>query len=115
MNRRRRYQHYHYTCGAKVMTDRCLGVRTDEHGNSATVIQEPPQPLQETCRRVNERVEAFLGREVEGRLKDVQGQVRNSLAVLGEALERYRYVRTGTKEERTHVDDMAMADWTNSP
>ena len=83
-----------YVCSRRVMTTRCLGVRTDEHGNSATIIQEPPQPLEETCRRVHERVQEFLKREYKNgeRLRDVQVQTRRSLGVVGEALERYRYV-----------------------
>lgn len=76
------------------MTTRCLGVRTDEHGNSASITQEPPLPLEETCKRVYERVQEFLKKEyTDGeRLRNVQIQTRRSLGVIGEALARYRYV-----------------------
>lgn len=77
------------------MTPPCLGVRTDDHGNSATIQQEPPLPLKETCRRVHDRVQEFLKREYQDgeRLRDVQVQTRRSLGVIGEALKRYRYVQ----------------------
>lgn len=86
---------HHFQHLSAGMTSPCLGVRTDDKGNSATIIREPLQPLEETCRRINERIYALLAEEGEGEggiKRDVRAQVRKSLAVLGEALGRYRYV-----------------------
>jgi len=46
-----------------------------------------------TCAEVNTRVEAFLNAEPKtDRIRKVQEQSRLSLRILGEALDRYRYV-----------------------
>lgn len=70
-----------------------IGVPSDSHGNTATITQDPPQALPELCARVHQRVQAFLNAEpATERLRRVQHQSRLSLRILGEALERYRYV-----------------------
>lgn len=66
--------------------------------NSATGFAEPlvcdtPLPFHELCARIHDRIAAFLdARDVSQRVKNVQGQTREALSVIEEALARYRWV-----------------------
>lgn len=57
--------------------------------------EEKYMSFPEACEKVHAKVETFLNREPKNeRVKAVQLQTRRSLGVIGEALERYRYVRS---------------------
>jgi FAD synthetase len=66
--------------------------------NSATGFAEPlvtdtPLPFHELCARIHDRIAAFLdAKDVSERVKSVQGQTREALSVIEEALTRYRWV-----------------------
>lgn len=73
------------------MPEHLLGVHSDDHGNTETIAQDPPDALPELCAKVHARVEAFLAAEpANERLRHVQEQSRLSLKVIEEALSRYR-------------------------
>lgn len=84
-----------HTCSRRVMPEPVIGVRSDSHGSTATITQDPPQALPELCARVHQKLEAFLRKKPGSeRVRGVQDQSRLSLRILEEALERYRYVHT---------------------
>jgi FAD synthetase len=66
--------------------------------NTATGFAEPlvtdtPLPFHELSTKINDRITAFLNAEnVPERLSNVQRQTREALAVIDEALTRYRWV-----------------------
>lgn len=61
--------------------------------NGATAAAAPS--LREACLRLQDQVEAFLAEDVDSKiLKSVQAQVKEAVAVIDEALDRYRWVRS---------------------
>jgi FAD synthetase len=53
----------------------------------------PPRSLRDKCLELQQKVEAFISKEADTQtLRDVQDQVRKSIEVVDEALEKYRYV-----------------------
>jgi FAD synthetase len=64
--------------------------------NSATGFAEPlvtdtPLPFHELCARIHDRISAFLdAKDASERVKSVQGQTREALGIIEEALTRYR-------------------------
>ena len=62
-----------------------------DHGGDAVV--QPPQSLRQVCAELRDRIDAFLAEEQRTPLlRQVQAQVRESTAVVDEALGRYRCV-----------------------
>lgn len=63
----------------------------DDNNASNNVFMPEGLPLSEVCAVANTRVQQFLDeRTQDERLQGVQGQVRKSLDIIEEALERYR-------------------------
>lgn len=88
-----------HSCRHPAMNQSSL--RSDETGNtpSQTILASADSasidgdglPLPELCARVHARVESFLNKEPKTeRMRGTQAQTRISLAVIEEALERYR-------------------------
>jgi FAD synthetase len=70
--------------------------------NATTPVKdeiEETQNLAEQCERVHKKVYDFLDRKAEpgSRIEQVQRQTRESLAVIAEALQRYRSVHASTQ------------------
>lgn len=64
-------------------------------GFSDPLVSDTPLPFHELCARIHDRITTFLdAKNVSDRVKNVQEQTRASLQVIGEALERYRWVMT---------------------
>jgi len=63
-------------------------------GFSEPLVSDTPLPFHELCARIHDRIAAFLeARDASERVKSVQKQTRDSLAVIDSALEQYRWVR----------------------
>ena len=77
---------------------RSSGASAAEPSTSSTTtadsgVPEEVRELREVCGELDETVTRFLEEEVEDEvLKGVQGRVRESMAVIAEALQRYKYV-----------------------
>jgi FAD synthetase len=57
----------------------------------------PARPLRDVCLSLSAKVNAFLAEHPESQLlRDVQAQLRVSLKVIEEALQKYRYARAHT-------------------
>jgi FAD synthetase len=55
------------------------------------LVSDTPLPFPDLCARIHDRVAAFLEeKDVTDRMKSLQTQTRTSLAVISEALERYK-------------------------
>jgi hypothetical protein len=75
-------------------------------GFSDPLVSDTPQPFDELCTRINDRIATFLdAKDVSERVKNVQEQTRTSLRVIGEALEKYRWVLTVWGEMRKLATD----------
>lgn len=73
------------------MPSHLLGVPSNVDGDTSTVSQSNPPALPAVCAKVHAQLEAFLARApVTEKLRRVQDQTRTSLAVIQEALARYR-------------------------
>ncbi|KAL5118113.1 3'-phosphoadenosine 5'-phosphosulfate sulfotransferase [Pleosporales sp. CAS-2024a] len=60
-------------------------------GFAEPLVSDTPLPFHELCARIHDRIAAFLDtNDVPERLKNVQAQTREALAVIDEALTRYR-------------------------
>jgi FAD synthetase len=57
------------------------------------LVTDTPLPFHELCARIYDRIAAFLeAKDVSERVKSVQEQTRESLAIIDEALGKYRWV-----------------------
>lgn len=62
-------------------------------GFSEPLVTDTPLPFHELCARIHDRVAEFLdAKDVSDRVTNVQKQTRESLAVIDEALGKYRWV-----------------------
>lgn len=62
-------------------------------GFAEPLVSDTPLPIHELCARIHDRIAAFLdAKDVSQRVKNVQGQTREALSVIEEALARYRCV-----------------------
>jgi FAD synthetase len=69
-------------------------------GFSEPLVTDTPLPFHELCARIHDRIAAFLdATDVSERVKSVQQQTRDSLAIIDSALEQYRWVRRGRWDE----------------
>ena len=67
-------------------------MKTDA-GFSDPLVSDTPLPFRTLCARIHGRIATFLdAQDVPDRVKSVQEQTRVSLDVIGEALDRYRWV-----------------------
>jgi FAD synthetase len=59
------------------------------------LLPATPIPLPELCKRINEKISAFLAQDAETEaLRSVQKHTRIALGVIEEALKKYRYICT---------------------
>lgn len=90
-------QHHHLPNGsaaaAPAANGGVKGTPAAEPHADPSAAAPPTTTLRQVCLELQDKVEAFLAEDVDTKLlKSVQAQVKEAVAVIDEALERYRYV-----------------------